>query len=111
MYNDNNNNNNTVADVDKFHRDGQQSGEKQDVIVRFLSHSAKEVFYDKRKQIVGDNEHLKIRPNLTDGTKQLQPLFNNSSSKLSARHIKVTVTKSFDHFVAVYHLKVIKKFW
>jgi len=43
----------------------------------------------------------------TDGTKQLQPLFNNSSSKLSARHIKITVTKSFDHFVAVYHLKVI----
>ena len=61
----------TVADVDKFHRDGQQFGDRQDVIVRFLSHSAKEVFYDKRKAIAGDNEQLKIRPNLTDGTKQL----------------------------------------
>ena len=67
----------TVADIDKFHRDGQQSGERQDVIVRFLSHSAKEVFYDKRKVIAGDNENLKIRPNLTDGTKQLLKDANN----------------------------------
>ena len=35
----------TMADVDKFHRDGPRFGGKQDIIVRFHSHSAKETFY------------------------------------------------------------------
>ena len=61
----------TVADVDKFHRDGPQNGSKQDVILRFTSHTAKEVFYANRKDITGTNETLKIRPSLTDMTKDL----------------------------------------
>jgi phage shock protein A len=61
----------TIADVDKFHRDGPLFGNKQDIIVRFLSHTAKEVFYDHRKNIAGGNKFLKVRPNLTEGTRQL----------------------------------------
>ena len=61
----------TMADVDKFHRDGPRFGAKQDIIVRFHSHSAKETFYKSRKSIIGDNESLKIRPSLTKSTKKL----------------------------------------
>ena len=61
----------TIADVDKFHRDGPLFGNKQDVIIRFLSHTAKEVFYDHRKSIAAGNTFLKIRPNLTEGTRHL----------------------------------------
>ena len=42
----------------------------------------------------------------TDGTKQIQQLFTNTNSKLAARHLKITISRSYDHFVAVYHLKV-----
>ena len=61
----------TVADVDKFHRGWPQNGSKQDVILRFTSDTAKEVFYTSRKDITGTNETLKIRPSLTDMTKEL----------------------------------------
>ena len=60
----------TEADIDKFHRDGAQNGQNQDVILRFKSHTAKEIFYANRKQIAG-NESLKIRPSLTEMTKGL----------------------------------------
>ena len=61
----------TEADVDKFHRDGPQDGSKQDVIIRFKTHTAKEVFYSSRKEITSTNESVKIRPSLTDMTKDL----------------------------------------
>ena len=61
----------TEADVDKFHRDGPRDGSKQDIILRFKSHTAKEVFYSSRKEITGTNKLLKIRPSLTDMTKEL----------------------------------------
>ncbi len=38
----------TVDDIDKFHRDGPQYGfNKQDVILRFKSHAAREASYKK----------------------------------------------------------------
>ena len=43
----------------------------------------------------------------TDGTKQFQQLFTNMNTKLTAKHLKINIEKGFDHFVAVYHLKVI----
>ena len=35
----------TMNDVDKFHRSGERVGNKQELIVRFKSHSAKEEFF------------------------------------------------------------------
>lgn len=61
----------SLNDVDKFHRDGPRFGAKQDVIIRFRSHSAKESFYKSRKDITGDSETLKIRPSLSKVTKKL----------------------------------------
>ena len=67
----------STDDVDKFHRDGPQFGSKQDVILRFKSHAAKEAFYNNRKKIAGEN--VKIRPSLTDGTKQLMKATNEAT--------------------------------
>ena len=55
----------TIADIDKFHRNGPAKGTKQDVIVRFKSHSAKEEFYKGRKTLPADLKHIKIRPSLS----------------------------------------------
>ena len=55
----------TVADIDKFHRNGPAKGTKQDVIVRFKSHSAKEEFYKGRKSLPEHLKHVKIRPSLS----------------------------------------------
>ena len=55
----------TVADIDKFHRNGPAKGTKQDVIVRFKSHSAKEEFYKGRKTLPEELKHVKIRPSLS----------------------------------------------
>ncbi len=57
--------------------DGPQFGSKQDVILRFKSHAAKEAFYNNRKKIAGEN--VKIRPSLTDGTKQLMKATNEAT--------------------------------
>ena len=50
-----------MDDVDKFHRNGRARGGKQEVIVRFKSHSAKEAFYKARKE----QENVTIYPSLT----------------------------------------------
>ena len=73
----------TFQDVDKFHRDGPLHGPNQDVIVRFRSHAAKEAFYKKRKDIAGENEHLKIRPSLTDATRRLLKETNEAKGEFS----------------------------
>ena len=39
----------TMADVDKLHRVGPPKYGKQDIIVRFKSHTAKEKFYIRKK--------------------------------------------------------------
>ena len=51
----------TMADVDKFHRNGRVRGGKQEVIVRFKSHSAKEAFFKARKE----QNDVMIYPSLT----------------------------------------------
>ena len=60
----------TVADIDKLHRNGRVHGDKQDVIVRFKSHSAKEAFYKARKQL-DRNRRIKIQPSLSLAQKEL----------------------------------------
>ena len=57
-------------DVDKFHRNGPRIDGKQDVIVRFKSHSAKEEFFFKRKSIP-EAARVKIQPSLTPAAKKL----------------------------------------
>lgn len=58
----------TFNDVDKFHRVGPVKNNKQDVIVRFKSHTAKENFYKNRKNV---NKNVKIKPSLAPGRKEL----------------------------------------
>jgi hypothetical protein len=58
-----------IDDVDKLHRNGPRRGKKQEVIVRFKSHSAKESFYRSRKSI--KRENIKVRPSLTQARKDL----------------------------------------
>ena len=61
----------TLDDVDKFHRNGPVNDEnKQDVIIRFKSHYAKEQFYNNRKNIP-TNKKVKIQPSLSPERKKL----------------------------------------
>ena len=59
----------SMEDVDKFHRNGPRRGNDQEIIVRFKSHSAKEEFYRKRKNI--PNQKVKIKPSLSFHTNSL----------------------------------------
>ena len=56
-------------DVDKFHRIGRIENGYQDIVIRFKSHTAKENFYEKRKQI--KRKGIKIRPSLAPERKKL----------------------------------------
>ena len=57
-------------DVDKFHRVGPiKDNNKQDLIIRFKSHSAKESFFLNRKKIKRNN--IKVKPSLAPGRKAL----------------------------------------
>ena len=56
-----------MDDVDKFHRNGPIKDNQQEVIVRFKSHSAKEIVYRKRKSV----RNVKIQPSLTPDNKVL----------------------------------------
>ena len=58
----------TIDDVDKFHRVGPKKDDKQDIIVGFKSHTAKENVYLKRKSV---RWGVKIRPSLAPGRKAL----------------------------------------
>ena len=53
----------TMADVDKFHRNGRREDNTQDLIIRFKSHSAKEDVYNNRKS--NTNNRIKIQPSLS----------------------------------------------
>ena len=50
-----------MDDVDKFHQNGRARGGKQEIIVRFKSHSAKEAFFKAHKE----QENVTIYPSLT----------------------------------------------
>ena len=60
--------NTSMVDVDKFHRVGPIKNNKQDIIVRFKTHSAKEEFFLHRKSV---KKHVKIGPSLAPGRKAL----------------------------------------
>ena len=59
----------TLNDVDKFHRVGPKKGNTQNIIVRFTSHTAKENFFLRRKQI--KRRGVKIQPSLAPGRREL----------------------------------------
>ena len=59
----------TFEDVDKFHRNGPRFENKQDVLIRFKSHSAKENFYRARKNI--KRRGIKVQPSLSTETRTL----------------------------------------
>ena len=62
----------TLNDIDKFHRDGEKNGDKQDIILRFKSHSAKEAFYKARATIPRVQERkIKVQPSLSAERKKL----------------------------------------
>lgn len=56
----------TFEDVDKYHRNGPRFEKKQDILIRFKSHSAKESFYRARKSI--KRTGIKIQPSLSSET-------------------------------------------
>ena len=59
----------TKNEVDKFHRNGPRKDDEQSIIIRFKSHSAKEEFYKKRKNI--KRRYTKIYPSLTSTNRSL----------------------------------------
>ena len=73
----------TVADIDKFHRNGPAKGTKQDIILRFKSHSAKEQFYKGRKTLPEELKHVRIRPSLSP---EQQTLLDEARDVLDEYH-------------------------
>ena len=62
----------SMANIDKFHRDGPSFGDEQSVIIRFKSHEFKETFYKEgRKKLKGNRNGIKIKPNLCRERKNL----------------------------------------
>ena len=62
----------SYADIDKYHRNGKREGNKQDIIIRFKWHSAKEDFFKHRKSIPRVNSgQIKIQPHLNSEKKKL----------------------------------------
>ena len=60
------------ADIDKFHRNGPVfEGNRQEVILRFKSHSAKEAFYRGRKTLPPASRAIKIKPSLSPHQRKL----------------------------------------
>ena len=59
----------TLNDVDKFHRIGPIKEKKQDIVVRFKTHDAKEKFFLRRKHI--KRTGIKIRPSLAPARRDL----------------------------------------
>jgi hypothetical protein len=55
----------TMANIDKFHRDGPSNGDDQSVIIKFKSHESKEIFFKEgRKHMKEKRNKVKIKPNL-----------------------------------------------
>ena len=62
----------SMANIDKFHRDGPSFGDDQSVIIRFKSHEHKELFYKEgRKKVKANQSNIKIKPNLCPERKKL----------------------------------------
>ena len=59
----------TFQDIDKFHRNGPRFETKQDLLIRFKSHSAKENFYRSRKSM--KRRGVKVQPSLSVETKSV----------------------------------------
>lgn len=60
------------ADIDKLHRNGPVfEGTRQEIILRFKSHSAKEAFYRGRKTLPPASRAVKIKPSLSPQQKRL----------------------------------------
>ena len=87
----------TIDDVDKLHRNGPRYEGKQDVIVRFKSHSAKESFYKKRKTI--KRPRVKIQPSLCDRRRKLW----NDSNELIEYYQNEAVRNPPDFVLADVH--------
>ena len=73
----------TVADIDKLHRNGPVKGTRQDIILRFKSHSAKEEFYKARKTLPLELKHIRIKPSLSPSQ---QALLDESRDLLDEYH-------------------------
>ena len=62
----------SMANIDKFHRDGPSFEDEQSVIIRFKSHEYKEIFYKEgRKKMKENRSGIKIKPNLCRERKNL----------------------------------------
>ena len=60
------------VDIDKFHRNGPVfEGNKQDVILRFKSHSSKVAFYRGRKTLPPESRAIRIKPSLSPNQRKL----------------------------------------
>jgi hypothetical protein len=93
----------TIADVDKLHRNGPRRDGKQDIIIRFKSHSAKEAFYKKRKTVKRPN--LKIQPSLCEKRRQLL----NEANDLIASYQNDQVANRPDFVLADIHGNLLVK--
>ena len=71
----------SMADVDKFHRNGPINDRQQDIIIRFKSHSAKENFYKARKPLQTQTD-IRIRPSLSDHNVKLLKQSRNAIDEL-----------------------------
>ena len=59
----------SIEHVDKLHRVGATKGNRQDIVVRFTNHSAKERFFLRRKNI--KKKGVKVRPSLAPARREL----------------------------------------
>ena len=59
----------TYDDIDKYHRNGPRYEAKQDILIRFKSHAAKENFYRARKSI--KRRGVKVQPSLSAETRSV----------------------------------------
>ena len=82
-----------INDVDKFHCVGAKKDNKQDIIVRFKSHTAKEDLYRKKKNV---RRGIKIRPSLAPGRKAL---LDQANQVLDDYYSDRTNLKNPPHFV------------
>ena len=82
------------TEVDKFHRNGRRTDKERDIIIRFKSHSAKELFYKSRKTIT--NKKLKVQPSLSPERKRL---LEASREMLEAYHSDCDEYPNPPHFV------------
>ena len=96
----------SLHDVDKFHRNGPlHDGKKQDIIVRFKTHSAKESVYRARKKT---HNNIRISPSLTRRNKDL---LLDSRKFLKDFHYDLSNTENPPEFIySNIHGEIVVKF-